>query len=60
MACRLLPSDLLPKDMLANLGLDSLSLIELTGRVKAVAGVDLPIAQLPKTATVEQVGEEVQ
>lgn len=40
--------------MLANLGLDSLSLIQLTGRVKATAGVDLPTAELSMTTTVEQ------
>lgn len=47
--------DVSPKAMLANLGLDSFSLLELTGRIKSTLGLSLPAAQLTSTTTVEQV-----
>jgi acyl carrier protein len=51
--------DVMPGDTLAGVSIDSLSLMDLTSRVKRATGVDLPVSKLKATSSIADVADLV-
>jgi acyl carrier protein len=51
--------DVMPGDTLAGVSIDSLSLMDLTSRVKRATGVDLPVSKLKATSSIAEVADLV-
>jgi acyl carrier protein len=51
--------DVMPGDTLASVSIDSLSLMDLTSRVKRATGVDLPVSKLKATNSIADVADLV-
>jgi acyl carrier protein len=51
--------DVMPGDTLASVSIDSLSLMDLTSRVKRATGVDLPVGKLKATSSIADVADIV-